>query len=70
MPRDFFGRDVVTVEELEAMTPAERRVNFEEHVITDPALVPPAFRDRVRAELASRVAERDREQAAAARQPE
>lgn len=69
-PRDFFGRDVVGVDELEAMTPAERRANFEESVITDPGLVPPAFLARVRAELAPRVAERDQEQAAAGQRAE
>jgi hypothetical protein len=68
--RGFFRRRVVTVEELEAMTPAERRASFEESVITDLSVVPAAFLERVRAEMAPLVAERDREQAAAAQRSE
>ena len=50
--------------------PAERRANFEDSVITDLGLVPPAFLTRVRAELALRAAERDQEQAAAGQRAE
>lgn len=68
--RDLVRRHVVTVEELEALTPAERRTGFEESVLTDLSQVPASFLERVRAETAPLVAQRDREQAAAAQRPQ
>jgi len=67
---DFFGGSVVTAEELEAMTPAERRASFEESVITDLAEVLAAFLNRVKAEMAPVIVERDREQAVPRQQPQ
>jgi hypothetical protein len=68
-PKDFFGREIVTVDALERLTPAERRESFEESVVTDVGQVPPAFLARVRARLEPLIAERDREQASALRAP-
>ena len=63
MPKDQFGREIVSVEDLERMSPAERQAAFEERVVTDPALVPEEFRQRVAQRLAPLIAQRDREQA-------
>jgi hypothetical protein len=57
------------VDDLERMTPVERRASFEESVITDLGQVPPAFLARVRTRLEPLIAERDREQASALRAP-
>lgn len=65
MPRDFRGREVATAADLEQMTPDERQAAFEDSVITDLHSVPADFLARVRSRLAPRIAQRDREQAAA-----
>jgi len=65
VPKDFRGREVVTAADLEQMTPGERQATFEDSVITDLHRVPTDFLARVRARLTPRVAQRDREQAAA-----
>jgi hypothetical protein len=70
MPKDFFGRDVVTADEVRQMTPDERRAHFESHVVTDLSQVPPAFLNRIRARLEPLIAERDKAQAASARGPQ
>lgn len=65
MPKDFRGREVITAADLEQMRPGERQATFEESVVTDLESVPADFLTRVRSRLAPRVAQRDREQAAA-----
>jgi hypothetical protein len=55
----------ITLEDLDRMTPDERRADFDEHVVTDPSLIPVGFQARIREHLAPRLAQRDAEQAAA-----
>jgi hypothetical protein len=45
---------ITTAQDLEAMTPAERHADFESRVVTDPAHLPPAYRERA-ARTAARV---------------
>ena len=47
---------VWSAEELEAMTPAERRDVFERSVVTDPTKVPPPFLARIKARTESLIA--------------
>jgi hypothetical protein len=65
VPKDFRGREVVTAADLDQMTPGERQATFEDSVITDIHTIPADFLTHVRSRLTPRVAQRDREQAAA-----
>lgn len=69
MATDFRGRRVVTAAELEEMTPAERQASFEESLVLDLDVVPASLQRRVLERIASRVAQRDRDQAAANQSP-
>jgi hypothetical protein len=62
MPKDWFGRELVTVEELERMTPEERAASFEEALVTDSTLVPEYFRRRAHDRFDPIIAQRDRDQ--------
>jgi hypothetical protein len=62
--KDWFGRPVVTVEDLEQMTPEERRADFESRIVYDLDTLPPKVRDRIVAHTREVIARRDAEQAA------
>jgi hypothetical protein len=62
--KDWFGRDVVTVEDLERMTPAERQANFEASIVWDLEQLPTGVRERIVARAGQVIAQRDAEQAA------
>lgn len=58
---------IVTAEELERMTPAERHAHFETSIVRDLDDLPPGHLERIRERLAPRIAERDARQAEQAR---
>lgn len=58
---------IVTAEELERMTPTERRAHFEASIVRDLDDLPPGYLDRIRERIAPRIAERDAQQAEQAR---
>lgn len=62
--KDWFGRDVVTVEDLERMTPAEREANFEASIVWDLDRLPAGVRERIVGRAGQVIAQRDAEQAA------
>lgn len=62
--KDWFGRDVVTVEDLERMTPAERQANFEASIVWDLDRLPEGVRERIVARAGRVIAQRDAEQTA------
>jgi hypothetical protein len=50
---------ITTVADLEKMTPQERHQNFEDSIVWDLDLIPPERLDRLRAQFADRIAQRD-----------
>jgi hypothetical protein len=64
MAKDILGREIVTAAELDAMTPAERRQQFESSIVTDLDVLPPEYLTRVRTHLEATIARRDAEHAA------
>ena len=54
--------EVVTVAELERMTPAERQAHFDASVVTDLPQVPAEYLEVIRARLLLRIAEQEADQ--------
>jgi hypothetical protein len=67
--KDWHGRPVLTIEELEAMSPEERRADSESRLVTDLSQVPEGYLDDLRAWLTPRIEERDQEASALRRDP-
>lgn len=52
MPKDMFGRPVVTAAELDRMTPEQRQAAFDASVVEDLDLLPEAFLAQIREDAA------------------
>lgn len=64
MTKDWFGRDAVTVEDLERMTPGEQQANFEASIVWDLEQLPAGVRERIVTHASHVIAQRDAEEAA------
>jgi SAM-dependent methyltransferase len=62
--KDWFGRDIAAVEDLERMTPAEQQANFEASIVWDLEQLPARVRERIVTRAGQVIAQRDAEQAA------